>query len=330
MTKLKHSKDETLDREWVKRMLFLVDEYEMIKTKKHVRFRFVSEFYEANNIKKQNFIKYYNRFKNSNKNNVRNLLPKKRGTKVESKIHPMIQNKVLSLRKNGEDLFCITKICKEKYKQFAPCKTTVYNILKKHNINKLSKQTKEYKRMIIKEKAGEMGHIDCHYLPKGLLENDNNRYYLVGMIDDATRLLWLEVVKDIKSLTVMFATLNILNRMKELYNITFEEILTDNGSEFGSGPHAKNKDTNPFERLLKEVHIKHRYTKPYRPQTNGKIERFWRTIDEDMIQETIYKDLDELKHDLLGYTIYYNEHRPHSSLDGKTPDEFNKKCQRIG
>jgi hypothetical protein len=50
-------------------------------------------------------------------------------------------------------------------------------------------------------------------------------------------------------------------------------MLSDNGSEFGSGKKANNKDTNPFEKLLTEMGIKHRYTRPYRPQTNGKIER---------------------------------------------------------
>ena len=43
---------------------------------------------------------------------------------------------------------------------------------------------------------------------------------------------------------------------------------------FEQKPLQKNKDEHPFERLLIEMQIKHRYTKPYRPQTNGKIERF--------------------------------------------------------
>ena len=65
--------------------------------------------------------------------------------------------------------------------------------------------------------------------------------------------------------------------------------------------------------------IKHRRTKPYRPQTNGKIERFWRTFNEEVIDGAEYNNLDELKDSVLGYNFYYNEHRPHQSLNGKTP-----------
>lgn len=71
------------------------------------------------------------------------------------------------------------------------------------------------KRKIIKQKAGELGHIDCHYLPPSLIQNDTRRYYLVGIIDDATRVVWAEVIDDIKALTVMFASLKILNLMHQ-------------------------------------------------------------------------------------------------------------------
>jgi len=72
----------------------------------------------------------------------------------------------------------------------------------------------------------------------------------------------------------MFAVLKSLNLLRIEYGLDVKTIITDNGSEFGSGPLCKNKSEHPFERLLLEMDIKHRYTKPYRPQTNGKIERF--------------------------------------------------------
>ena len=64
--------------------------------------------------------------------------------------------------------------------------------------------------------------------------------------------------------------------------------MTDNGSEFGSGKFTKNKHDQPFERLLLEMSMKHRYTKPYRPQTNDKIERFWKTLNENFIENPLY------------------------------------------
>jgi len=92
-------------------------------------------------------------------------------------------------------------------------------------------------------KAGELGHIDAYKVRKSYLPGVTESVYLVALVDDCTRVALCEVVRDIKSLTVMFACL----------------------------------------RMLTELGIKHRYTKPYRPQTNGKVERFWRTLLEDIL-----------------------------------------------
>lgn len=74
--------------------------------------------------------------------------------------------------------------------------------------------------------------------------------------------------------------------------------------------------------MLIELGIKHRYTRPYRPQTNGKVERFWRTLQEDLIRETDFDTLEELKDELIQYLYYYNHQRPHQGIDGKIPVEM--------
>jgi transposase InsO family protein len=108
---------------------------------------------------------------------------------------------------------------------------------------------------------------------------------LLGLIDDYSRLAWVEVMEDKKTLTVMFATLKAFNMLKHRYNFEIDAVMMDNGAEFGSGQFAKNKHDHPFERLLTEM--KHRYIKPYPPQTNGKIERFRKTLKEDFINDVI-------------------------------------------
>ena len=133
-------------------------------------------------------------------------------------------------------------------------------------------------------------------------------------------------MEDKKGLTVMFATLKAFNMLKHRYGIEIDAVMTDNGAEFGSGKNTKNKDENPFERLLKEMEMKHHYTKPYRPQTNGKIERFWKTLKEDFTEDSLFNDKEDLKNELLGFIAYYNEHRPHSALNGKTPAQICKTC----
>jgi hypothetical protein len=55
--------DSTLTKNYLRHMKQLVQDYELIKSKKHPRYVFVNEFYKANNITRQNFIKYYNRYK---------------------------------------------------------------------------------------------------------------------------------------------------------------------------------------------------------------------------------------------------------------------------
>ena len=176
-------------------------------------------------------------------------------------------------------------------------------------------------------RIGELVHIDCHQLSKGItIAEPLKTYYLLGIIDDYSRVAWVEVLEDKKAMSVMFATLKAFNMLKLNYNIEIEKVMTDNGAEFGSGPHTKNKDEQPFERLLQEMQMKHLYTRPYRPQTNGKIERFWKTLKEDFIEDALYNDLEDLKTELLGFLVYYNDHRPHSAIHNFTPKEFAKKC----
>ena len=158
--------------------------------------------------------------------------------------------------------------------------------------------------------------MDCHYLRKGLIVGAKRRYYLVSGVDACTRLAWTEVVDDLKSLSVMFAALKSINMLNAEHGIRFEEILTDKGSEVAS---PRNKTHHPMERMLQELEIKHRYTRPYRPQTNGKVERFWRTLNEDLLEETTFESLEELKEELVQYLLYYNTERPHQGLGGKTP-----------
>lgn len=316
----KTTNDKTLERNFIQKFQFLIKEYELIKAKKHSRYRFVSDFYRVHETNRQTFLKYYNRFNRSGK--ITDLLPGKRGPKWKTRRPiPFIENKVVELREKGNNKYEIHNILKPKLGKFTPSPSGIYNILKRKGLNKLTLKIKENKRKIIKKKAGELGHIDCHYLPKGILKNSNERLFLVCIIDSCTRIAWVEVIKDIKSITVMFAALKSLNILSEHFGIKFSEMLSDNGSEFGVRG-EKNKDQHPFERMLMELGIKHRYTKPYRPQTNGKVERFWRTIEEDLLAETCFDSFKDLQEEVLQYVWYYNYERPHQALNGICPKKF--------
>ena len=117
----------------------------------------------------------------------------------------------------------------------------------------------------------------------------------------------------------MFKTLKMINTLNVTYGVQFAEILSDNGAEFAS---RNTPQEHPFEAMLIELGIKHRYTRPYRPQTNGKVERFWRTLDDDVIEGATFDNLDHFANELFEYMIYYNDFRPHQALGGKSPKDF--------
>lgn len=319
--------DSTMARNYMQRITYLSKEYELTKAGNHPRYRFVTDFYKAHNIHRQNFLKSYHRYNESK--NPMSFLPRKRGARYKTRrtIY-FIEKQVLELRSHGINRYEICDILKERLGKYAPSPSGVYKICKRNNVNRLTKPMKEIKRKIIKEKVGEMGHIDCHYLPKGLVMNSDKRMYVVGVLDDYSRVAWCELTDDIQGLTVMFAIMRCLKALKA-YGIEFSEVLTDNGPEFGGGSqHDNNQMTSPVKRLLYEMGIKHRTIKPYRPQTNGKIELFWRALEEDFVEETVFETKEELEEELFKYIVYYNEYRPHQGIDGKKPAELCNK--RLG
>lgn len=322
-----NTQDETLKRNYIQKYRFLIREYEQVKAKKHPQFRFVKDFYAFHDTDPRSFLKYYNRYLQRGRDE--DLLPQKRGPKWKTRRPlPYIENQVMALRAQGMNRYEITHVLKPKLGDLTPSPSGVYNILKRHGLNRLKPAMKANKRRLIKKKAGELGHIDTHHLSKCLIEGESRHRYLVCVIDSCTRIAWAEVVDDLKALTVMFATLRCLNIISDRYNIRFKEVLSDNGPEVGTKA-SKKKAEHPFERMLMELGITHRYTRPYRPQTNGKAERFWRTLEDDLLYETTFDNEGHLKDELLQYLYYYNHERPHQGLGGKTPAQVNEKCPRI-
>jgi Transposase and inactivated derivatives len=304
-----------------KRMQSCIEEYELIKAKKSERFKTVKSFCAYHKFSHQNFMKIYHRYKAQPEQS--SLIPQKRGPRFRTRrIDLTIEEQIIAFRRLGNNRYEIREILKQNG-TFVPSATTIYNVCKRHGLNKLRQAEKQERRKIIMSRIGELVHIDCHQLSKGItIESSDKTFYLLGLIDDYSRVAWVEVLDDKKALTVMFATLKAFNILKKQYGIEIEAIMSDNGAEFGSGSSSKHKENHPFERLLIEMQMRHVYTKPYRPQTNGKIERFWKTLKEDFIEDALYQNLDDLKEELLGFLIYYNEHRPHSAIDGKKPVEM--------
>lgn len=319
-----HSTDGTIQRKVLEHYKFLFQEYELIKAKKHPKYKYVKDLCSSHNINKQGLLKYYGRYQNSKID--KSLLPQKRGRKFgQYKYMPYIQNKILELREQGFGRYEIFDLMLPKYGKFTPSASTIYNILKRHDKHKLSPNLIKPNRKIVNKTAGELGHIDLHIIKKGVIldntANQSQRYYLLACIDGYTRIAWASLCTDATSLTASFEGLKLLSLFHKVYHIDFKAILTDNGSEFGKSNYTnqQSKSKHPFERLLIEKNIKHKYTRPYRPQTNGKIERFWGTLENEFIADHTFQSIEEFQEDLFQYLIQYNHIRRHQGIDNITP-----------
>jgi transposase InsO family protein len=133
--------------------------------------------------------------------------------------------------------------------------------------------------------------------------------YVHVCVDDATRLAYVEVLSDEQAITVV----GFLRRAIAFYRrhgITVLRVMTDNGSGYRSALHAL---------ACRALGVRHLRTRPYRPRTNGKAERFIRTMLGGWAYGAIYASSAERAAALDGWLFHYNHHRPHGSLSHKPP-----------
>jgi transposase InsO family protein len=128
-------------------------------------------------------------------------------------------------------------------------------------------------------------------------------------VDDATRLAYVEVLADEQASTAV-GFLRRAIAFYERHGITVERLMTDNGSAYRSTVHAL---------ACRLLGIRHLRTRPYRPRTNGKAERFIRTLLAGWAYGAIYGSSRERTAALDGWLWTYNHRRPHGSLSHKTP-----------
>jgi transposase InsO family protein len=306
-----------IEKRYLEKFAYIVADYEAIKKREHTTYKKCSELFSAHRMDRRIFNKYYHRYLESGRD-INAFIPRRRGPRFQSTRRELgLEEKVIELRHQGHNRYVISNALKSHFSGKGLSPSSIYNMLKQKGLNKLVPKMKQARRTYVKERAGQLGHVDCHFLGDKTIAGETKKRYLVALMDDATRIVYVEVIDDIKALTVMFAILRIINVFVEQYGIKFESIMTDNGSEFGRKS-GKDKENHPFERMLMELGIKHYYTPPYKPQVNGKIERFWKTIYEDMI-DADYDSIEEFKDQLIQYCVYYNHERTHQGLNHKTP-----------
>lgn len=212
-------------------------------------------------------------------------------------------------------------------------RSTVYGVLKRHGLSRLSDLDRTTREVIRyqKERPGELLHLDTKKLAR-IPEGGGHRYhgrtpevmaeqrrqktgyeFLHVAIDDASRAAYVEVLPDEKGTT----TAGFLARAQKDFaarGVTVEAILTDRAFCY--------TNSGDFKAVLAAHGIRHRTTRPYRPQTNGKAERFIRTLLHEWAYAELYPTNDQRRGLLPAWITYYNEERPHTALRGSSPLTF--------
>ena len=145
---------------------------------------------------------------------------------------------------------------------------------------------------------------------KNSRKGDHNGYdYLHVAVDDHTRLAYVEVLPDERDLTAAGFLIRAAGFF-EANGIRVERVLSDQGNAYRS---------RAFAAAAAELGIQRRRTRAYRPQTNGKAERFIRTLVEEWAYARLYPTNADRLADLPGWVDFYNLRRPHTALGGKPP-----------
>jgi transposase InsO family protein len=212
--------------------------------------------------------------------------------------------------------------------------STVSVVLRRNGVGKLGRIGLEQPVRYERSRPGELVHIDVKKLGRikggagkrwrdGLRQHYNATYidaagrrrhgvgweYVHVAVDDYSRLAYAEVLLDEKASTAA----GFLKRAAAYYQrhgITVERILTDNGSCYRGVVHAV---------ACRQLGIRHLRTRPYRPQTNGKAERFIRTLINGWAYGAIYRSSQERSRALDGWLYHYNHRRKHSALGHQPP-----------
>jgi transposase InsO family protein len=210
--------------------------------------------------------------------------------------------------------------------------STVHRVLSRFGLARLSWLDRATGRVIRRyehQSPGDLVHVDIKKLGRipdggghrsiGRAAGNRNKTgntanrrpgyaFLHNAVDDHSRLAYTEILTDEKKDTAA-GFWERANAYFESCGITVKRVLTDNGSCYRS--HA-------FKDAL-GTEIKHKRTRPYRPQTNGKVERYNRTMLDEWAYAKPYASESERVAAFADWLHHYNHHRGHTSLKGQTP-----------
>jgi len=192
---------------------------------------------------------------------------------------------------------------------FVGC-TSVYNIIKRHNLGKKWVETQEMKKKGFDQpvRIHEQWHIDFSYI-----KIDGAFYYFIGILDGYSRkMLNWRLCSNMEGIN---AEILVAETMELYPEATGVRLICDNGSQFIS------KD---FKELLVLLELKQTFTSANHPQSNGKLERFHKTLKTEHVRRSAYINYQDACVRMAQWIAYYNSERLHSAIWYLTPnDVFN-------
>ena len=201
---------------------------------------------------------------------------------------------------------------------------TVSRILKRLGLNRIQAlEPTEPVRRYEREQPGELIHIDIkklgrfgrigHRITGDRTGQSNSRgigwEFVHVCVDDASRLAFSQILPDEKkssAVTFLHAAVGYYQSL----GVTVARVMTDNGSCYRAFD---------FRTACRDLGIRHIRTRPYRPKTNGKAERFIQTALREWAYAQAYPNSDRRAEELPIWLHRYNWHRPHGSLQSKSP-----------
>lgn len=204
--------------------------------------------------------------------------------------------------------------------------STVWRVLRDAGLSRRPATPRQLQARYERDNCGDLLHIDTKragrippgggrrvrgiegYRTEDRIRQHTGHVWFHAAVDDHSRLAYVEVL-DTKKAADTAAFLDRAVAWFADLGITIRQVMTDNALEY--------VNSRAFAAALGP--IDHLTIRPYRPQTNGKVERFFRTIKDEWLYAATYRSEPERQQALTRYLHYYNWHRPHTAINNQPP-----------
>jgi transposase InsO family protein len=205
-------------------------------------------------------------------------------------------------------------------------RSTIYGVLRRHGMSRLA-HTDRVSGVVVRyqrEHPGELVHIDvkklgripeggghrAHGRAKAARERGIGYDYIHSAVDDRSRVAFSQILPDESAATAALFLIEAASFFAD-HGVVIQRVLTDNAKAY--------TQSILFAETAAGLGITLKRTRRYRPQTNGKVERFHKTLLDEWAYRRLYRSNTERHRAFRRWLRSYNHRRPHTSLDGLPP-----------